>query len=214
MPSKKFIPALRLKILTPLFDPFLRLLMRETVLKSRLVTGMSLQEGDRVLDFGCGTGTLVIMIKKAKPGSVVTGIDVDPQVLEIARGKARQEKIGITLVEYDGGTLPFADGSIDKVATSLVLHHFSTGQKHAAFREIYRVLRRGGEFHILDFGVQRSRTMKLLAWFAGHFEPTEDNIRGRIPAYLSEAGFENVRETGSEDTSFGSVSFYIAVKPE
>jgi ubiquinone/menaquinone biosynthesis C-methylase UbiE len=213
MPSKKYIPALRLKILTPLFDPFIRLLMRETALKSRLIAQLNLQDGDRVLDFGCGTGTLTIMMKKAKPGSVVTGIDVDPEVLEIARGKARRERADIGLVEYDGVALPFADGSIDKVVTSLVLHHLSTAQKLAAFGEIYRVLRQGGELHILDFGVQKSGTMKILARFAGQFEPIEDNVRGRIPAFLSRAGFEKVQEKGTENTSLGSVSFYSAARP-
>lgn len=203
---------MRLKILTPLFDPFLRLLMREAEVKARLVAMMDLQDGEKVVDFGCGTGTLAIMLKEAVPGSEVMGIDVDPEVLEIARAKARQRKVDVLLEEYDGITLQFADCSIDKVVTSLVLHHLSTPEKYAAFKEIYRVLKKGGAFYILDFGLQKSLTMRALAWVAGHFEPIQDNLRGKIPQYLSEAGFTSVREMGSENTSFGSVSYYRSEK--
>jgi len=42
----------------------------------------------RVLDLGCGTGTLTILAKQAAPGADVTGLDGDPQVLQIAQNKA------------------------------------------------------------------------------------------------------------------------------
>ncbi len=213
MPAKKYIPAFGFKALTPFFDNFLKFFMKEAKIKSLLVTQLGLRDYENVLDFGCGTGTLAVMIKKAKPDCRVTGIDVDPQVLEIAERKARLENADIRFMEYDGITLPFADESFDKVGTSLVLHHLSTGEKHAAFKEIYRVLKKGGEFHILDFGVQRSRLMNIFASIGKHFEPIEDNLLGKIPGFLLDAGFENVREVNSENTLIGSVSYYCSKKP-
>lgn len=214
MSSKKFIPAMRFEVLTPFFDAFLRVVMRETELKSRLVAQLNLKAGENILDFGCGTGTLTVMIKKAKPGCMVNGIDVDPEVLEIAKSKARLENTDINFLEYDGITLPFADESFDKVATSLVLHHLSTAEKHTAFKEIYRVLKKGGEFHILDIGVPRSGLMRALSSIAKYFEPIEDNILGKIPGLVVGAGFVNVKETGSDNTLFGTVTFYGSKKPD
>jgi ubiquinone/menaquinone biosynthesis C-methylase UbiE len=83
----------------------------------------------------------------------------------LSPGLARAADAEIRFVQYDGNALPFADESFDKVVTSLVLHHLSPAEKHAAFKEIYRVLKKGGEFHILDFGVQKSGYAKWLARF-------------------------------------------------
>lgn len=160
MTNKKFIPVLSFKILTPFFDKVLSILMKEIRIKSQLVAQLDPKNNESILDFGCGTGTLTMMIKKAKPNCMVSGIDVDPQVLKIAQSKARLENTDINFIEYDAITLPFVDESIDKVAASLVLHHLSTVEKYIAFKGIYRVLKKGGELHILDISVPVSPDMQ------------------------------------------------------
>lgn len=207
-----FIPALRFRILTPVYDTFLHVVMKETQLKSRLITQLNPIDNEKILDFGCGTGTLMLMIKKVRPGSVVYGIDIDHQVLEIAEKKAQREGVDIHLIKYNGITLPFADESFDKVVTSLVLHHLSKKEKFGIFGEIYRVLKKGGELHILDFGIQRSLYTRLLTAALKFLEPIGDNILGKIPEYLIISGFENVGELHSENTLFGEVSFYRSKK--
>jgi ubiquinone/menaquinone biosynthesis C-methylase UbiE len=210
MSGKRYIPALRFKILTPLIDLSIDVFMKGAYLRPLLVDQLNLRGNERVLDFGCGTGTLALMIKKSCPGCSVTGIDVDPQVLGIAREKSRGA--GVDFAEYDGITLPFADGSFDKVVTSFVLHHLTTSQKAVALKEIHRVLRKGGELHVLDFGVPESRYAAIIGSFLKHLEPVEDNLRGKIPEYLAAAGFERVDKPHSENTLLGTVTFYLSEK--
>ncbi len=64
MPSTKYIPAIRFNWLTPLYDPVMLLLMPEAAFKRCLVEKMNIGKGHRVLDIGCGTVTLTILIKK------------------------------------------------------------------------------------------------------------------------------------------------------
>ena len=86
--SSRSIPALNYRWLTFIYDPLLRSAMQEAKFKSHLVQQAKLRSGMRVLDLGCGTGTLTILAKQAAPGADVTGLDVDPQVLQIAQNKA------------------------------------------------------------------------------------------------------------------------------
>ena len=212
MPAGNFIPALRLRLLTPVYDTFLRVVMRETTIKSRLVTLLHPGDHENILDFGCGTGTLTLMIKRAGPGCIVYGIDIDPQVLGIAKKKARHDGVEIHLVLYNGVTLPFDDESFDKVVSSLVIHHLPAGEKPGIFRELYRVLKNGGELHIMDFGIQRSLYARLLSSVVKYLEPIEDNIRGKIPECLIRSGFPDAEEVTYENTLVGTVSFYRSKK--
>lgn len=212
MPVENFIPAMRFRILTPVYDTFLRVVMKEIKLKSQLIAQLDPKDDDRILDFGCGTGTLTLMIKKASPGCVVYGIDIDPQGLEIAEKKARRERVDVHLIQYDGVTLPFADESFDKVVTSLMIHHLSNEEKIPIFRELHRVLKKGGELHILNFGLQRSLYTEPLTSFLKFLEPIEGNILGKIPEYLKISSFEDVKEVNYENTLIGTVSFYRSKK--
>lgn len=212
VPAGNFIPALRLRLLTSLYDIFLRVVMKETKIKSRLIAQLNPKDNEKILDFGCGTGTLTLMIKIAGPGCEVYGIDIDPEVLAIAGKKAVHDNGDIHLILYNGMTLPFDGDRFDKVVTSLVVHHLSTEAKPRLFRELYRVLKKGGELHILDFGIQRSLYAKLLSSVLKFLEPIEDNILGKIPEYLKLPGFEDIEEVQYENTLIGTLSFYRAKK--
>ena len=71
--------------------------MRESTFKRRLVEQARIEKGQRVLDLGCGTGTLTILIKKSHPEAEVIGLDGDPNILEIARTKIAKAGLDITL---------------------------------------------------------------------------------------------------------------------
>lgn len=204
--ESKYIPALSFKVFTPLYDAFFKLTMREELFKGRLIKGASIRAGHRVLDLGCGTGTLTIMIKKAHPGSEVVGIDGDPQILEIARRKTKEAGTSIKFDEGMAYKLPYPDNSFDRVLSSLVFHHLTTQDKERTLAEIYRVLRPNGELHLADFGEPRGSYAKSVSWVMRRFERVDDNINGRIPEMFVKAKF-SVAKTFEFLTLFGTLAF-------
>lgn len=209
-----FIPALRFSILTPIYDVFMRLAMKDLRLKTLFVSLLNLKAGISVLDFGCGTGTLTILIKRGHRGVVVTGVDIDEQILEIARKKALKSNIDVDFNWYDGEMLPYPDRVFEVVVSSYVVHHLSREDKARLFREIFRVLKPRGFLYIMDFGVPHSWYAKVIATVLGHIEPIEDNVQGRVPEYLIDAGFMDVEELYAEETLFGTVSMWRAEKDQ
>jgi ubiquinone/menaquinone biosynthesis C-methylase UbiE len=208
MPSKEreFLPALRFHRLTPLFDAVVRLTIRERSFKGRLLDQAAIAAGERVLDVGCGTGTLAIETRQRVPGAKVTGLDADPAILERARRKARERGVELELVEGFSDRLPFEDGSFDVVLSSLFFHHIDRAVKEATARELMRVLGPGGRLHVADFGAPRDPLMAAasgaLRLFDGR-EPTRDNFAGNLPSILESAGFTRVRERGDFRTAYG-----------
>ena len=110
----KYLPALRLRALTPLYDPILRWVMRDETFKRRLIAQADLAGGRRVLDLGCGTGTLTLLAKQTYPDAEIVGLDPDPEVLSRARGKAVQAGAAITWDEGLATSLPYPDRSFDR----------------------------------------------------------------------------------------------------
>ena len=210
--AAKFIPALGNDLLTPLYDPLLWF-MRESRFKTDLIEQAQISNGNRVLDVGCGTGTLAIMAKQLHPETEVIGIDADSKILGIARAKAA--RIGIKLM-FDQGMadqLPYADSSFDRVLSSLFLHHLTTENKLHTFREVFRVLRTGGRFDVVDFGPPRTLYSRLLARITVNNEEVAGNIQGLLPEMFREVGFHNVAETKQFMTIAGALSFYQGTKP-
>ena len=208
--EKRYIPALSFRWLTPLYDPLLKWVMREETFKRKLVQQANIQPKMKVLDLGCGTGTLTLMLKRRYPEAEVTGMDGDPQVLDIARDKTHG-----TSIQWDEGlasSLPYPDSVFDRVVTSLVIHHLVTEDKRRAFKEIYRVLKPNGELHILDFGAPHSSLTRFMTSYMRHLEETADNFDGQIPLFVIEAGFGEVQEAQNFVTIFGPLSLWRAVK--
>jgi ubiquinone/menaquinone biosynthesis C-methylase UbiE len=206
----RYIPALSFKWLTPLYDPLLKWIMREETFKQRLIRQASIAPAMQVLDLGCGTGTLTLMLKRAHPDAVITGLDGDSQVLDIARQKSRGMDI-----QWDEGlasALPYPDSTFDRVVTSLVIHHLSTDDKRRAFKEIHRILKPQGQLHALDFGAPHSAFTRLMAKYMHRLEETADNFDGLIPLFITEAGFSGVEEANQFVTIFGPLSSWRAAK--
>ncbi len=211
--ADRYIPALSFRWLTPVYDPILKWVMQEEPFKRRLLAEAGLHAGQRVLDLGCGTGTLTVMAKEQYPTANLTGLDGDPEVLAIARTKAAQAGLAITWDHGLATELPYPAQAFDRVLSSLMLHHLTGAQKRLAFAEVFRALRPGGEFHIVDFGPPHTFAMRAVARVMRSLEETPDHFDGWLPGWLAEAGFSPVTETGHAATILGPLSLYQAVKP-
>jgi ubiquinone/menaquinone biosynthesis C-methylase UbiE len=211
--KEKFIPALDFPLLTKLFDSFISFAIPERRIKGDLMDFMNITEEDKILDFGCGTGTLLILGKQKHPEAHFEGIDIDPKILEIAKRKIEKQKLDISVVEYDGGKLPQGNNSINKAMTSLMMHHLSTDKKLKAMQEIFRVLVTGGEFYIADFGMQKNPIFILIGNIAAKFEPElKANFTGCLPKLLADAGFKNVQTLNTYNTKLGTICIYSGQK--
>ena len=214
--GEPFVPALRFHALTRLYDAVLSLTLREAHHKRLLIEQAAITAGQAVLDLGCGTGTLTRMIKSAHPGASVTGLDLDPEALAIARRKAADAGLDITFARGSATAPPFEPGSFDRVLTSLMLHHLVREQKQRALAAAWSLLRPGGELHVLDWGRPQDPLMKLAflpVRLLDGFAPTRDNVRGKLPALLREAGFSDVAETRHARTLYGTLTHLCARRP-
>ena len=119
---RTYIPAAGHDWLLPRYDPLVRLLGGESDHRE-LVNQAGLRPSHRVLEVGCGTGNLAILIKRLYPGAEVVGLDPDPKALARARRKAEREAVS---VQFDSGfsdELPYPNGSFDRVFSSFMFHH-------------------------------------------------------------------------------------------
>ena len=210
----QYIPALRFGWLTRLYDPVIRWTMREDLFKPCLVQQVGMQPGHRVLDLGCGTATLTILLKQHQPQSTVVGLDGDPVVLARAREKAAAAGVDISFDEGMAYQLPYPDRSFDRVVASLLLHHLTLDNKRRALRETFRVLKLGGELHIADYGRPHTFLMACVSLIVRWLEEAYEHVKGMVPGLIREAGFTHVEETGRYTTAFGTLVLIRAVKPE
>lgn len=210
-----YVPALGFDWLTPVYDVLVRTTTRERTFKTALIEQASLQTGQQVLDLACGTGTLAIWIKQRYPDVAVVGVDGDPKILSIAARKALRADVSIRLDRGLSFDLPYADGQFDRVLSSLFFHHLSWEDKQRTARELYRVLRPGGELHVADWGQPTGLLMRA-AFFPVQLLDglgnTRDNAAGRLIELFRNAGFIGVSEQRTFSTLFGTLSLYRAAK--
>ncbi|MGD9527735.1 class I SAM-dependent methyltransferase [Pseudonocardia sp.] len=194
--DRHYLPAMGHDRLLPLYDALTRLAGVRRA-HARLLDGAGLAAGQVVLEIGCGTGNLTLAAKRRRPDVAVTGLDPDPRALDAAHRKATRAGVDVQFVRGFADALPMADGSVDRVLSSLMLHHLDDhvggnlgdGEKDRALREVHRVLRPGGELHLLDFGGSAVPTTAR-----GHGGRVADNAGDRIPRRLRAAGFTEVAE--------------------
>lgn len=216
-PTDRYVPALAYSWLTPAYDRVVRWTTREHTFKSALLVQANLRPGQTVLDLACGTATLTVAAKLQQPGITITGMDGDPAILARARAKAERAGVSIHFDQALSHAMPYADAQFDRVLCSLFFHHLSTDSKRRTFAEIARVLKPGGELHVADWGQAQNPLMRFAFYgiqLLDGFENTADNVAGRLPELMREAGFAGVRQTQTFATLWGTLSLYRAVRPD
>jgi ubiquinone/menaquinone biosynthesis C-methylase UbiE len=171
-----------------------------------LIEQADIQRGHKVLEIGCGTGSLVTAVKRSKPEAEVTGLDPDAKALERAKRKARRNAMTIHFDQGFSDQLPYPDQSFDRVLSSFMFHHLNDGEKEKTLQEVRRVLKPGGAFHMVDF--ERSESGGGLARLFHSSERLKDNSLSRILKLLREAGFADAKATRKAHLLFMPVAFY------
>ncbi len=186
-------------------EDFLQLLDRRSAATHAAYLLPHLRPGDRVLDFGCGPGTITVGLAKAIEPGEVHGIDMEESQVAMARSAAEAGgHSNATFHVGDVTALPFEDDSFDVAHCHAVLMHVP--DTAATLAEVKRVLKPGG--------IIASREMIVDSSF---LEPTDDNTHKAWAAFASllaangghpqmgkelksaalEAGFSDLRTSGS-----------------
>lgn len=187
------------------------------LMKNRLV-GENVHAGDRVLEIGCGTGTMAI--QAALRGARVLGFDISPPMLDVAKEKVDAAGLSekVELVEMGiSGMDKLADGEFDLVMSTLVFSELSHDERVYALDHAFRVLRRGGRLAIADEAIPGTRWKRLLyralrlPLLLVTFAVTQTTTRAveGLADLVSQAGFEVESEVRSH---LDSLVYLTAVK--
>jgi len=214
MTENAFTPALGRFAPTRFYDQVVAL-TRERLWRAAAAMYVAPRPDDVIVDVGCGTGSLALLLAHVEPRARIVGLDPDPDVLAVARRKAHAAHAAVRWLAGMGDGLvdSLGAGSVNTVVSSLVLHQCPVPVKRAVLESMAAVLRPGGKLVIADYGLQRTRLMRLafrIVQLADGKEDTQPNADGALPGLISDAGFRDVREAEVVPTVTGSISVYVA----
>jgi len=169
-----------------------------------------IKKGHRVLDIGCGTGAL--MLKAAKKDAKVKGIDVNPQMLEIAQKRVNEAGLTKNVELYETGVAELggeAAESYDVVMSGLCFSELTEDELMYALKEIKRMLKPGGMLLVADEVRPNGILKRILHWlirfpliiFAYLITQTTTHAVKNLPDRIEEAGLiiESVKWSKMED---------------
>lgn len=191
----------------PIYDRWSSLLGADAVRKT-IVDQAALATGQRILDVGCATGALAVFIKQIHPGVTVVGLDPDGKALQRAMRKAARAGVA---VEFDRGfsdQLPYADNSFDHVFCTFVFSILPHSVKEATLREIRRVLKTGGSFHLLD--MVKAPPGHFLARLLQPRRPFEVCTEQQILALMRDSELTGASKTGHKKILIWPIVSYKA----
>jgi ubiquinone/menaquinone biosynthesis C-methylase UbiE len=149
--------------------------------------GLTIHSDTQVLDLCCGSGQTTQFLVKLSQN--VTGLDASPKSLE----RARQNVPEASYIEAFAEKMPFADNLFDVVHTSVALHEMQPQQLRKIINEVYRVLKPGGVFTLVDFHAPTNPIFwPGISVFLLLFETETawELLKTDLARLLSETGFE------------------------
>jgi ubiquinone/menaquinone biosynthesis C-methylase UbiE len=177
---------------------------RRTAEKNAAFLLPHLKPGMRLLDAGCGPGSITVGLAEAVAPGETVGIDADPEAIDGARALAAER--GVTNVRFEVGdvyALPREDASFDAVFSNALLQHLA--DPGDAVREMHRVLRAGGIVAIADADHDTSiiyppdplleRHVEIMREMRLRTSGGDVRVGQKIRAMLVDAGFARTQAT-------------------
>ncbi len=179
----------------------------ESRFRQLALEGLPINDTTRILDLCCGNGQVTRFLVERSPQ--VVGLDASPWAVK----RAKQNVPAAEFVEGWAESMPFAEQEFDIVHTSVALHEMAPEQLTQILQEVYRVLKPGGIFALIDFHSPENPLFWVgLAPFLILFE-TETAwqlIRTDLSQQMTEVGFV---ETIPKLHAGGSLQVIQAQKP-
>ncbi len=205
-----YTPAAGRFVPTRAYDCLLALLTRESIWRAELLHALAPRPGERILDVGCGTGSLAILIKQRQPAATVVGLDPDPAARRIAAAKA--QAAGAAIEWHSGFARDAANfGQFDKTVSSLVFHQVPIEEKRAGLEAMFKAVRPGGKVVIADYAAQRSWLMRQafkIVQSADGRANTQPNADGCLERELSRICGKPIGSDWSINTPTGAISIF------
>ncbi|WP_016953548.1 class I SAM-dependent methyltransferase [Anabaena sp. PCC 7108] len=149
--------------------------------------GLTLDSDTQILDLCCGSGQATQFLVNSSQN--VTGLDASPLSLQ----RARKNVPNATYVEAFAEDMPFPDNSFDVVHTSAALHEMQPEQLRKIIQQVYRVLKPGGVFTLVDFHPPTNPIfwpgLSVFFWLF-ETETAWELLKTDLPGLLREYGFE------------------------
>ena len=168
----------------------------------RALSGVPEDFSGKLLEVPVGTGVLTMPVYQGLPEADITCLDYSPDMMAAAQAKA--DTLGLKNIRFqqgDVGALPFEDESFDIVLSLNGFHAFP--DKEAAYRETFRVLKKGGTFcgcfYVRGNCTRTDWCIKHLYQPKGFFTPpyeTEDSLSQRLKGMYAQAEVSGVEGIG------------------
>lgn len=184
------------------YDYGLKVFLGGAADNDRLAKGMSMgtavpDDGQvkRILDLGVSAGATTIALKERHPDAEVWGIDISAPMVRYAHLRAMEANADIHLRQMPAEELDFPDNHFDAVLAMLLFHELPVPVAKQVIAEVFRVLRPGGKFTVVDFPGDRSRG--VYSMFFAEMDAADNGelylteyVRSNVEDLLVEAGFE------------------------
>ncbi|KGF72842.1 methyltransferase type 11 [Neosynechococcus sphagnicola sy1] len=175
------------------YDPITQYLLppSEPLVRQGFIDQIRVQP-QRILDLGCGTGSMTLMLKHAFPQAAVTGLDLSPYMLAMAESKAQLANLAIQWRHGDAATTEFPAASFDLITIALLFQETPPLVSRQILHRCQQWLKVGGELMILEGG---QGPLSPMTWLNPMFAASDhqDNGGGDLEGGMMAAGFAAVQ---------------------